>query len=136
MVKKDNSREPFDRNKLLRGIGPIGKNGMAVQVAPGGEGGSAVFFGLLIYTVEGVAHDGLSTLIVLQAIVAVIVGVIYIRRQLAIEMPILPVDLFRIPIFALSVACSICCFTCSSSSSSYEGIRLLPETRLRRCEYE
>ena len=72
---------------------------------------NAVFFGLLIYTVEGVAHDGLSTLIILQAIVAVIVGVIYIRRQLAIEMPILPVDLFRIPIFALSVACSICCFT-------------------------
>jgi DHA2 family multidrug resistance protein-like MFS transporter len=72
---------------------------------------NAVFFGLLIYTVEGVAHDGLSTLIILQAVVAIIVGLVYIRRQLVIEMPILPVDLFRIPIFSLSVACSICCFT-------------------------
>lgn len=72
---------------------------------------NAVFFGLLIYTVEGVAHDGLSTLLILQAVVAIIVGVIYVRRQLVIEMPILPVDLFRIPIFAQSIVCSICCFT-------------------------
>lgn len=72
---------------------------------------NAVFFGLLIYTVEGVAHDGFSTLLVLQGVVAIIVGMVYVRRQLSIDMPILPVDLFRIPIFALSIACSICCFT-------------------------
>ena len=72
---------------------------------------NAVFFGLLIYTIEQMAHDGFSTLLVLQAVVAVIVGIMYIRRQLQIPMPILPVDLFRIPIFSLSIGCSICCFT-------------------------
>lgn len=72
---------------------------------------NAVFFGLLIYTIEQMAHDGLSTLLILQALVAVIVGVTYIRRQLQIPMPILPVDLFRIPIFSLSIGCSIACFT-------------------------
>jgi DHA2 family multidrug resistance protein-like MFS transporter len=72
---------------------------------------NAVFFGLLIYTIEQIAHDGFSTLLLLQAIVAVIVGVVYIRRQLQLPMPILPVDLFRIPIFAMSVGCSIACFT-------------------------
>ena len=72
---------------------------------------NAVFFGLLIYTVEGVAHNGVSTLLLLQGVVAVIVGVVYVRRQLSIDMPILPVDLFRIPIFTLSIACSISCFT-------------------------
>lgn len=72
---------------------------------------NAVFFGLLIYTIEGIAHDGISTLLILQAVVAVIVGVLYIRRQLQIPMPILPVDLFRIPIFSLSIGCSISCFT-------------------------
>lgn len=72
---------------------------------------NAVFFGLLIYTIEGMAHDGFSTLLVLQAVVTVIVGVLYIRRQLQIPMPILPVDLFRIPIFSLSIGCSIACFT-------------------------
>ena len=72
---------------------------------------NAVFFGLLIYTIEQMAHDGFSTLLVLQAVVAVIVGIMYIRRQLQIPMPILPVALFRSPIFSLSIGCSICCFT-------------------------
>ena len=72
---------------------------------------NAVFFGLLIYTIEQIAHDGFSTLLMLQAVVAVIVGVVYVRRQLQLPMPILPVDLFRIPIFAMSVGCSIACFT-------------------------
>lgn len=72
---------------------------------------NAVFFGLLIYTIESMAHNGLSTLLILQGVVTVLVGVLYIRRQLQISMPILPVDLFRIPIFSLSVGCSIACFT-------------------------
>ena len=72
---------------------------------------NAVFFGLLIYTIEQIAHDGFSTLLILQAVVAIIVGVVYVRRQLQLPMPILPVDLFRIPIFSLSIGCSICCFT-------------------------
>ena len=72
---------------------------------------NAVFFGLLIYTVEGISHDGLSTLLVLQGVITVIVGIMYIRRQLQIPMPILPVDLFRIPIFSMSIGCSIACFT-------------------------
>lgn len=72
---------------------------------------NAVFFGLLIYTIEQMAHDGFSTLLVLQGIVTIVIGVAYIRRQLQIPMPILPVDLFRIPIFSLSIGCSIACFT-------------------------
>jgi len=72
---------------------------------------NAVFFGLLIYTIEQMAHDGFSTLLILQAVITVIVGVTYVRRQLKLPMPILPVDLFRIPIFAMSVGCSITCFT-------------------------
>ena len=72
---------------------------------------NAIFFGLLIYTIEQMSHDGLSTLLVLQAVIAIIIGVIYIRRQLQIPIPILPVDLFRIPLFSLSIGCSIVCFT-------------------------
>ena len=72
---------------------------------------NAVFFGLLIYTIEQMAHDGFSTLLILQGVVTVIVGITYIRRQLNLPMPIFPIDLFRIPIFAMSVGCSIACFT-------------------------
>lgn len=72
---------------------------------------NAVFFGLLIYTIESMAHNGISTLLILQGVVTMLVGVLYIRRQLQIPISILPVDLFRIPIFSLSVGCSIACFT-------------------------
>ena len=72
---------------------------------------NAVFFGLLIYTIEGFAHDGMSTLLILQGIVTILVGWTYIRRQQQIQIPILPIDLFKIPIFSLSIGCSISCFT-------------------------
>ena len=78
---------------------------------------NAVFFGLLIYTIEQIAHDGFSTQLILQAVIAVIVGVVYVRRQLQLPMPILPVDLFKIPIFALSIGCRIPIFSMSVGCS-------------------
>ena len=41
---------------------------------------------------------------------ALLVGYVLVRRQNALVMPLLPIDLFRRPIFALSVATSICTF--------------------------
>lgn len=40
----------------------------------------------------------------------VVVGVIYVRRQLAQPVPLFPVDLLRIPVFALSMGTSITAF--------------------------
>ena len=73
--------------------------------------GNALTFGLLILTIEGLAHRENRTLLLGQAILLLVVGTLYIRRQRHIATPILPVDLFRIPLFALSVGCSITCFT-------------------------
>ncbi len=73
--------------------------------------GNALTFGLLIYTIEGFAHQENQTYILLQVALLVIVGTFYIHRQFKITTPILPVDLFRIPIFSLSIADSIACFT-------------------------
>lgn len=73
--------------------------------------GNALTFGLLIYTIEGLAHQENRSFIYFQIILLIIIGTFYIRRQLKITTPILPVDLFRIPIFSLSIADSIACFT-------------------------
>ena len=35
-------------------------------------------------------------------------GVFFVRRQLGLAAPMLPIDLFRRPVFALSVATAIC----------------------------
>ena len=41
---------------------------------------------------------------------SVAIGAVFIRRQVTLPAPMLPVDLFRRPIFALSVATSICSY--------------------------
>lgn len=39
-----------------------------------------------------------------------VVGVVYVRRQLALPLPLLPVDLLRIPVFRLSMCTSVAAF--------------------------
>ncbi len=39
-----------------------------------------------------------------------VVGVVLVTRELSRAAPLLPVDLMRIPLFALSVATSVCAF--------------------------
>lgn len=73
--------------------------------------GNALTFGLLIYTLEGVAHAENRTLILIQFILLIIIGFLYIRRQQKLTTPILPVDLFKIPLFSLSIASSTASFT-------------------------
>ena len=50
-------------------------------------------------------------MIALQVLLLLVIGTFFIRRQLRQEVPILPLDLMRIPIFALSVLSSITSFT-------------------------
>ena len=39
-----------------------------------------------------------------------VVGIFFIRRQLSLPVPLLPVDLLRIPLFSLSICTSVCSF--------------------------
>ena len=73
--------------------------------------GNALTFGLLIYTLEGVAHAENQTLILFQLILLILIGTLYVRRQQKLTTPILPVDLFKISIFSLSIASSTASFT-------------------------
>lgn len=70
---------------------------------------NAMFFGLLIYGVELFAH-GEQTLLLPLTGAWIAVGVVYVRRQLGLKTPILPIDLLKGRLFALSVTCSIFCF--------------------------
>lgn len=73
--------------------------------------GNALTFGLLIYTIEGVAHSENQLLILIQFVLLVIIGTLYIRRQQKLATPILPVDLLKIPLFSLSIGSSLASFT-------------------------
>jgi len=70
--------------------------------------------GLLIAGVDGLGHGAPPWLIAMELAGALIFGVILVRWEGKVPLPILAVDLFRRPIFSLSVATSICSFSAAS----------------------
>ncbi len=71
---------------------------------------NALTLGLLIVAVDGLGQGENTALVTLELVVASMAGWLLVRRQLSRASPLLPVDLLRIPIFALSIATSICSF--------------------------
>jgi DHA2 family multidrug resistance protein-like MFS transporter len=71
---------------------------------------NAFVFGLLIFAVDGLGHGERFGYIALEAIGALVIGYFFVRRQLTQPAPLLPIDLLRIPVFALSVGTSVCSF--------------------------
>ena len=71
---------------------------------------NALTFGLLISALSGFAQGQSGKLILAEVVVLVFVGVVFIRRQLRLPVPLFPVDLLRIPVFSLSLGTSVCSF--------------------------
>jgi DHA2 family multidrug resistance protein-like MFS transporter len=72
---------------------------------------SAVSIGVLITAIDGVGHGEALHWVALQAVFALGVGAALVAREASRRAPLFPVDLMRIPLFALSVCTSICAFT-------------------------
>ena len=71
---------------------------------------NAMFFGLLVIGVDGLANPADRWRQVTELVAAVAIGVALVLRQLSRPAPLLPIDLLRIPIFALSALTSTCAF--------------------------
>ena len=67
-------------------------------------------FGLLIVAIGEAGHQASPTLIVAEFLGAGVFGLFLLRRQAAHPAPMLPVDLFRRPVFALSAVTAVCSF--------------------------
>lgn len=71
---------------------------------------NALTFALVIGVIEAFTH-GFSLLLIVGAFIALmVIGYLYLHRESKKDYPIFPVDLLRIPIFALSVATSFISF--------------------------
>ena len=70
----------------------------------------AMTFVFLISGINGVGHGQAALPVALEFAGALATGYLLVRRQLNQPMPMLPVDLFGRPIFALSVATAVCSF--------------------------
>jgi DHA2 family multidrug resistance protein-like MFS transporter len=77
---------------------------------------NAATFGLFIVGLDGFGGDQ-PRLIALGLLAAAVgMGVLFVRRQGRLHAPMLPVDLFANPAFALTVATSICSFLAQTSA--------------------
>ena len=71
---------------------------------------SAITFGLGISAIDSAGHGEALYLCLFEFSVATVACVLLVRRQTHLPSPLLPVDLLRIPIFALSIGTSIASF--------------------------
>jgi DHA2 family multidrug resistance protein-like MFS transporter len=67
-------------------------------------------FGLLIGSIDAFGHGESFVLFAAEIAATVAIGFVMVRREHRTAAPMLPVDLMRIPIFALSIGTSICSF--------------------------
>jgi DHA2 family multidrug resistance protein-like MFS transporter len=71
---------------------------------------NALCFGLLISGLSAFSHPGATQRGIAMIAVALVAGVLFVRRESRLAKPMLPIDLLRIPVFSLSMATSICSF--------------------------
>jgi MFS transporter, DHA2 family, multidrug resistance protein len=71
---------------------------------------AASCLGLFIIGIGSAAHKAPLPLVLIELIGAVLVGWLLNRRQADHPAPMLPIDLFRRPVFALSAATAVCSF--------------------------
>jgi DHA2 family multidrug resistance protein-like MFS transporter len=66
--------------------------------------------GLFVLGIGSAAHKAAPALVVSELVAGVLLGGLLLRRQANHPAPMLPIDLFRRPVFALSAATAICSF--------------------------
>jgi MFS transporter, DHA2 family, multidrug resistance protein len=71
---------------------------------------SAVTFATLISAVDALSRGGGAATPLALVAVAAVAGIALARRETGREAPMLPLDLMRLPVFALSMATSVCSF--------------------------
>jgi DHA2 family multidrug resistance protein-like MFS transporter len=87
---------------------------------------NAATLGLFIAGLDLFGHAGGVTGVaggVLALLLAAAVGTVFVRRQLTLSAPMLPVDLLRRPAFALAVATSVCSYM--GQTSAYVALPFL-----------
>ena len=71
---------------------------------------NAAAFGLLVFGIGEIAHSASRFVILLVLAGAALAGAVLVRRQRGFAAPMLPLDLYRRPMFALSSLTSVCSF--------------------------
>jgi DHA2 family multidrug resistance protein-like MFS transporter len=99
-----------------------------------GAGLSALTLGLLISGIDGIAHGEHPSSVTIELLTAAALGFLLVTKQMSQSSPLVPVDLMRIPLFALSVTTSMAAFM--AQGMSYVALPFLFENTLGRSQVE
>ncbi len=91
---------------------------------------SAVTFGLGIIALDGIAHNGRPRLIALELAIALVVGIVFVRRQARLAMPMFAVDLLARPV--ISLAAFSCLLSFVAQTIAYVALPFLFQNVLGR----
>jgi DHA2 family multidrug resistance protein-like MFS transporter len=72
---------------------------------------SGITFGLLIFGIDGIAHGHPWPVIVTEMAIAALLGTLFVWRQTKLADPMMPIEIFKRPVFALSISAASCTFT-------------------------
>ncbi len=95
---------------------------------------NAATFGLVVTTMDSIAHHQTVALIAAQAAGAIVLGGALFWRETHRAWPLLPVDLMRSRIFSLSIATSVCSFV--AQMMAYVTLPFFLQNRLGRSAVE
>ncbi|QQS15215.1 MAG: MFS transporter [Rhodospirillales bacterium] len=77
---------------------------------------SGATFGLLILGIDGIGHGQGAPVVVAELAASALFAVLFVRRQRGLDVPMVPMTLFRAPVFSLSVFSSSCAFTAQGAA--------------------
>lgn len=92
--------------------------------------GSALGFALTIYGLDGFAHGESPPAIAIPLTIGVLSGCYFVRRQFTLPRPMIALDLFRIPRFAIASTTSFASFT--AQGLAYVALPFLFQVALGR----
>ena len=95
---------------------------------------SALTFGLLVLGIDGLGHSQPTAVVTIELVAAFASGILLIRRQSSVPAPLLPIDLLRIRLFALSVGTTF--LASMSQLMAYVAIPFLFQHALGRSQIE
>ncbi|MEY9646719.1 DHA2 family multidrug resistance protein-like MFS transporter [Bradyrhizobium elkanii] len=102
---------PFGVVALLIGMKPLPTTPRATHAFDfTGAALACACLGLFIIGIGSAAHKAAPALVIAELVGALVIGWILTRRHADHPAPMLPIDLFRRPIFALSAATAVCSF--------------------------
>jgi DHA2 family multidrug resistance protein-like MFS transporter len=95
---------------------------------------AAACLGLFIIAIGGAGHQTTPTVVLLTLLAALLIGARLMRRHADHPAPMLPIDLFRRPLFALSAATAVCAF--AVQGLSFVALPFFFEDLLARSQVE